>query len=323
MKNRELISIVIPVYNTERFLVECLDSIIKQTYNNLQVIIVDDGSVDTSGEIAARYAEKDRRLTVVQIENAGVSAARNIALDLVYGAYVSFIDSDDAVHPNYLRDLYERAKQNSSEVVCCGYEYRDQSIRYKHNDFTTLQNTRESFIEHLLKNTGGTIGAKLFKFSIIKDNNLRFDSTMKMREDLMFSLEYSFYAHKFSVINNNFYYYNGTNEESLSKEDSTKIRLQVHKIVSETLVKNHFPLYIQNRIMNLRLKEILFAGIRENMCAKKPIHSLYKFYRNEDIKKCILKTKISNSKDLILYAPAKLRSPLLTYFIYRAIYGTK
>ena len=95
MKQEKLISIIVPVYNVEKYLEQCLDSIIGQTYKNLEIILVDDGSTDSSGAICDRYAEQDKRIRVIHRENGGVCAARNTALEAVTGDYIGFVDPDD------------------------------------------------------------------------------------------------------------------------------------------------------------------------------------------------------------------------------------
>lgn len=115
----ELISIIIPVYNVDKYLCQCLDSVINQTYKNLEIILVDDGSSDYSGKICDDYSKKDNRITVVHKENGGISSARNIGLNVAKGQYISFVDSDDWVENNFIEYLYSYA--NKDTIVCCSY----------------------------------------------------------------------------------------------------------------------------------------------------------------------------------------------------------
>lgn len=112
-----MISVIVPVYNVERYLCECIDSILGQTYTDFELILVDDGSPDSCGEICDAYAEKDSRIRVIHQENGGLSAARNAGLDMAQGAYVTFVDSDDIVHPDYLRCLAEGLWENQSDIA--------------------------------------------------------------------------------------------------------------------------------------------------------------------------------------------------------------
>lgn len=112
-----MISVIVPVYNVEPYLRECIDSILAQTYTDFELILVDDGSPDKCGEICDEYAAKDSRIRVIHQENGGLSAARNAGLDIAQGEYVTFVDSDDVVHPNYLSCLHEAILQNNAEIV--------------------------------------------------------------------------------------------------------------------------------------------------------------------------------------------------------------
>ena len=114
-----LVSVVIPVYKVEKYLPACLDSVLAQTYQNLQVIVVNDGSPDGSSAIAESYAEKDSRLEVVSKRNGGLSSARNFGLKLARGEYLVFVDSDDALHPDFIRSLLQGLKEKGSDLAVC------------------------------------------------------------------------------------------------------------------------------------------------------------------------------------------------------------
>ena len=104
----DLISVIVPVYNVEKYLNKCIDSIINQTYKNLEIILVDDGSQDSSGKICDEYTKKDNRIKVIHKENGGVSSARNIGLNNATGEWIAFIDADDWVDEEYLQTLFNR-----------------------------------------------------------------------------------------------------------------------------------------------------------------------------------------------------------------------
>lgn len=117
------VSVVIPVYNNEVYLRKCLDSVVNQTFSNLEIIIVDDGSKDASGEISDSVAELDSRITVIHQKNSGTAAARNAGLDRATGEYLTFVDGDDYLAPDYIERLYLRAKQGDLQMVICGLTY--------------------------------------------------------------------------------------------------------------------------------------------------------------------------------------------------------
>lgn len=127
---RDLISVIVPVYNISKYLPECIDSIIGQTYTNLQIILVDDGSTDDSGKICDMYKEKDDRIIVVHKENGGLSDARNVGLDLCDGKYISFIDSDDWIESSFLEELHTDLVENQAQICAGGFvaAFKSQSI---------------------------------------------------------------------------------------------------------------------------------------------------------------------------------------------------
>jgi len=115
-----LLSIIVPVYNVEKYLGRCIDSIINQTYRNLQIILVDDGSTDRSGDICEDYAKKDRRIRVVHKKNGGQATARNIGLKLAKGSYIGFVDSDDYIKEDMYAKLSAKIKEHHAQIACCG-----------------------------------------------------------------------------------------------------------------------------------------------------------------------------------------------------------
>ena len=128
MKDDEsLISVIVPVYNTERYLEKCIESIVCQSYSNLELILVDDGSSDHSGDICDYYAKKDSRIKVVHEENGGQSKARNVGIDQASGEFVLFVDSDDYINKYMVEHMYNRIEQDQSELAVCGYIFLDDS----------------------------------------------------------------------------------------------------------------------------------------------------------------------------------------------------
>lgn len=116
----ELISVIVPVYNVEKYVEQCLQSIIAQTYKNIEIVVIDDGSTDSSGEICDRLAKEDSRIAVYHKSNGGVSAARNDGVEKSSGDYIAFVDSDDIIAPTYLEYLYRLLTDNDADISCCG-----------------------------------------------------------------------------------------------------------------------------------------------------------------------------------------------------------
>ena len=127
MNEQPLISIIVPVYNTEMYLDKCVTSLINQTYRNIEIILVDDGSTDNSGKMCDSYAQKDNRIKVIHQTNAEVGAARNVGLKNVSGQYIGFVDSDDYVEHDMYEVLLKTLLQNNVSIVSCSYFYEKQS----------------------------------------------------------------------------------------------------------------------------------------------------------------------------------------------------
>ena len=117
--NKDLISVIVPIYNVEKYLPKCVDSILNQTYKNLEIILVDDGSPDNSGKICDEYAKRDNRIKVIHKKNGGVSSARNIGLENITGEYIGFVDPDDYINKNMYEDMLYVIKNNNVDIVIC------------------------------------------------------------------------------------------------------------------------------------------------------------------------------------------------------------
>ena len=120
--DEKLVSVIIPAYNIEDYIGRCLDSIISQTYKNLEIIVVDDGSRDYTGEILDNYAKKDRRIKVIHKENGGVSSARNKGIEAAEGDYIGFIDGDDLIEPGMYKTLVDLLEEENADIAHCGYQ---------------------------------------------------------------------------------------------------------------------------------------------------------------------------------------------------------
>ncbi len=186
----ELISIIIPVYKTKEYLPKCIESIFSQTYTNLEIILVDDGSPDDSGQICDEYAQKDSRVIVIHKENGGVSSARNAALDIAKGSYILFVDSDDSIEPNMCEVLYKNITENNAEMACCNMKsiFPEKTRLWYNNDADIVFNAEEAGYELcrcMYMNPG--IACKLLKTETVK--NLRMREKIFIGEDTLFIYE--------------------------------------------------------------------------------------------------------------------------------------
>lgn len=180
MRQDKLISIIVPLYNVETYLPWCLDSIIAQTYKNFELILVDDGSTDGSGKICDEYALKDERIKVIHQENSGPSIARNVALDLMIGEYVTFIDSDDVVHHRYLEVLLENMLNYGADISAVTFSRVSEYGKLGEADFSGEVATYNPIkaIKRILyqKDLENSAWGKLYKSQLFE--NVRFPESI-------------------------------------------------------------------------------------------------------------------------------------------------
>ena len=172
------ISVIIPVYKAEDTICRCLDSLLNQPHDNAEIILVNDGSPDSSGEICKEYAEKHPEIIYIEKENGGVSTARNMGLDIACGDYVVFVDSDDWVYDNYFTTIENVLKEDNWDLVQYSQNYTDGKEEKKHvlPDFKSCE-AKEIFehtIEHMCKKHINKPIDKVYKRSIIEENHIRF-----------------------------------------------------------------------------------------------------------------------------------------------------
>lgn len=191
---RPLISIITPVYNSEKYINKCVESILNQTYSNFELLLVDDGSTDRSRYICDTFAANDKRVRVFHKSNSGVSSARNMGLFYARGEWITFVDSDDLIKPNMLSELLEMQQCHSADFVMSGFEYLNNDIityRTKYGS-SVLCFEKDEGISKMYVNDFWSwfICSKLFRNKIIKDAKITFDENIKFGEDRLFILMY-------------------------------------------------------------------------------------------------------------------------------------
>ena len=185
------ITIIIPVYNTEKYLKRCLDSVIHQSYSNLEIICIDDKSTDGSRDILLQYASNDSRISLILLDkNAGVSHARNLALERSTGSYVCFLDSDDYLEQSSCEDLYNNIVNQNSDLSCGGHikvnKFDKRISAWLPTQNVSIYPNKEiyNFTKHR------NVTQKLFKMNIIKENNILFRKDLHYMEDALFLVTY-------------------------------------------------------------------------------------------------------------------------------------
>lgn len=268
------VSVIIPVYNVEIYLDRCLESVLNQTYKNIEIIIVNDGSTDNSADICYKYSKIDSRVIFIDQINKGVSSARNAALKKASGNYIYFIDSDDYIENNTIELLLKTCIKDKTDIVSCNY-YKEQvngkrEVIIKKDSFIM---DKETFIKELIdpNSISGFLWNKFYKKDLIDVNICKFDETVKIMEDLLFNLEISEKVKKVSYLDYPLYHYIQRDNSALNNKDILKMKssLSVYLKIIFLLEKyyilgvNRFKLlYIINSLIsknystNLKIEEI-------------------------------------------------------------------
>ena len=225
------ISIIIPVYNVEKYVEKCADSLFSQSYKNLELIFINDGSTDKSGELCHKIADTNPdeqiKIIVIDKENGGVSSARNCGLAIATGKYIMYVDPDDYCEPEYVEKLYRAIKDNECDMAECSYyiDYTPDNIKPFTLPFSEDVITDVYGALFYEKATGrmnklpAYLWLGIFKADVIKENDIRFDESVKYGEDFLFFVEYSRFCHKIAVVNEPLYH-------SVHRDGSSASRLK-------------------------------------------------------------------------------------------------
>lgn len=304
------ISVIVPVYNIEKYLSQCLDSIIHQTYKNLEIILVDDGSTDSSGLICDNYSQKDKRIKIIHKCQGGLSDARNAGLKIATGEYISFIDSDDFIDKNMYSILINNTQKYNSDIVWFNY-YNYYSKKHfinssiiKNNDLYDLSSSDKiKFAKNLFYQykMDAHVWAKLYKRSIF--NNIKFPYG-KLFENIFVLLPILSNAKIISTIPDCLYFYRNRSESIVNQYFKQNIIKNIDFIESRIILainyKNHFPNIPES---NLFLFDVI----------KTAFDTLYKFDNYHTQQKIIthLMSKLLKEK-----LPVKIKLRIIRRYFY-------
>lgn len=281
VSKEDLISIIVPVYKVEKYLKRCLDSIINQTYTNLEIILVDDGSPDNSGKICDEYALKDNRITVIHKENGGVSSARNTGLNSSTGKWISFVDSDDWIDENYFSTMM-RNINDDVDVIICSYNRvvneKYEQIRYFYK--TKSLNNYEYLNNVLNPQSGfGFCHMKLYRKKVIHEIN--FNENLKVGEDALFNLKISSNIKKAIFIPDTLYNYRINSESVVKKFDIEYVQkyLKAMQYTKEYIFNNYKDKFVYQNYYNYVAFHLLLISV--NYC----FHKKNKLNGRKELKK--------------------------------------
>lgn len=306
-----LISVIVPFYNVEPYIETCLESIANQTYSNIEIILVDDGSPDNSASICNKFCKKDPRFHLYIKENGGLSSARNFGLKHVHGDCVIFVDSDDTIMPNMIEMLVFRM-EDDVDVVCCGVR-RIEADGLCIDTFTKSYADpirSEAALSSMLRSEGIQIGAysKLVRTSLIRDNNIRFEEGA-IHEDLLYSVQILDAARRIAVTGIPLYnYFSRADSITRSSFSPKKMIVLDHLKLLETFIQNHYPRLMPDvwEYESNDLWYLLLEVSRRNNCESYP--SLVKkvrlaFFSRKQVSEIVRK---KNLKQFILWLSIRM-----------------
>ena len=298
MNNKVQLSIIVPVYNTCEYLEKCLDSLLNQNIENMELILVDDGSSDGSEEICRDYAERYCFIHLIRQNNKGVCAALKAGMNIVSGEYVSFCGSDDFVEKDFYSNLYHAAKREDADIVQCGFSlyYNDELIeRYQESRLEKAVKDADgdsSKIMDVMLNSPSITVRRVHRTALLRQYNIDFDTDINIAEDLLFSSQTLLVAKKIVCIEQYGYFYRQNREGRQTKIGNKKLldfflifdklddfikknnicqfhgvtllRFNITVDALSRINKNFYPVYADRFIENLRAKDI-FTYINEGI----------------------------------------------------------
>lgn len=329
MKNNIMVSIIVPVYNSEEYLHKCVNSILKQTYINIQVILVDDGSTDKSPEICDYFTKIDNRVEVIHKKNEGVSVARNQGIKAAMGECILFVDSDDYIDAKMVSSLLLVYENEDSDLILCENYYFDdideQYIPFRNSPVKRNVDS-EKFMEIVpsLHNTMHfqVLWNKLFKTNIIKKHDICFNKNISLGEDILFIVDYISFCKSFYLLAEPLYYYRN-NPNSITKkyyENYYELQKYLYDKISfylsnaNSITQNRFNtmkidmvitslIYVLNNSPKKNLKNELSKIVKDTYLEKIDFNEK-KF--NIQQKFVFVSIKLNNVKALLIYLKLKL-----------------
>lgn len=264
---QNLISIIVPVYNTEKYLDQCIQSVLAQTYTNWELLLINDGSTDKSGKICDKYSAKDSRIRVFHKSNGGVSSVRNYGMERIKGEYVIHVDSDDWVEPNMLQSMYQKAYETQADMLICDF-FED----YTNSKTSKLITQRPSSCENqivlkeLFQHLHGSCCNKLIRSECCNKYHVKFPHNLNMGEDLYFIVTLLMHPIKITYLPKAFYHYvKDLNENSVVK--STNLSILKKRIeIFDLLTKDNACHEVCMRRMSLAIAN--YAFYRGEMSSK-------------------------------------------------------
>lgn len=289
-----MVSIIVPIYNVERYLESCIESILEQSYSKFELLLVDDGSSDRSAEICDTYARKDSRIKVIHNQNHGVSYTRNAGLKVAKGEYIAFCDADDRYKPDYIMKMREAALNNEADIVISNYSVlRGVSEKLMCERQSGPIDRNEVYRRIFIDNTiGGFVWNKFFRRSLLKD--IRFDENMQICEDTYFSCMALKKANKIYYLEESLYLYRihmsstiSTIQNMFDVDGNLKYALVYEKMLRENIIEEQYTHYVKANecVLAISVKcDYLNSGVKVDKNIVKDLNGIIKGNLNSMLK---------------------------------------
>lgn len=276
-----LVSIIIPIYNSSKFLTNLLNNLVSQSYENIEIVLIDDGSKDDSLQICKKFQQQDKRIKIISKENGGVSSARNKGIEIANGKYITFIDSDDNINRNYINTLISNVEENSVVKINTKNALRETII------------PREKYIKDIVSGKEkGVCWGYLFEKKIL--NDIRFDVNTSYMEDTIFIIRYLFRVSKVKSLKEKLYYHK-VNEEGLTNSNKLieKIDGYIYSInkIEKMLIDNGMQINLYKKNIENRKIKLIEAELAK----AKNIKEIQEIIQNKNVTE-IMETKKVNLK---------------------------
>ncbi len=260
------VSVIIPVYNTEKYISACLDSILKQSEVSIEIIIIDDGSTDSSASICDKYAQEYSNIKALHIKNSGPATAKNEGIKLAQGNYIALTDSDDRMEPLMLYKMVNAGTKHNADIICCNYKQIDENGNISHINSTNKQyvlNHEEGLIHFFSKDKiYSQCWTKLYKRKMLNDNHVMNDPGLRTDEDFIFNIRAFVHAQTTVIVDEPLYEYT-------HRENS----------LAHSYFKKNLNQYIENRIKRVRVTQDAVKNESENVKEWSIVHII--MYLNE------------------------------------------
>ncbi|HTG69928.1 MAG TPA: glycosyltransferase [Candidatus Udaeobacter sp.] len=343
------VSIVVPIYNMEDYLVRCLRSLLTQSLTDIEIIAVNDGSQDSSLELLQHYAEVDSRIVIIDKENGGVSAARNEGVLAARGEYIGFVDPDDWVNPVMYEEMHLAAVRDDADIVMCTYirEFGTHS-KEKSFDLPEMQTYRGTDVqEKMLRrlvgpvkeelanpeylDAWGTVWSKLYRAELLKNNDLKFMdlSVIGSNEDTLFNIHAFYYAKAFVFLNRPFYHYWRANAASITSTYNPVLAQRFDKLyncIQSFVSEKKLPLAYKTALNNRICMNVLGLGLNimsedHEASTRKKLKALNLLLRSERISESLKAFELGYCPLVwrAFFLCAKFRFSLAIYFMLKAI----